>query len=535
MKRISALVIGIIALIGLIAIAIHQFIVLKEWDTRTTTSLLLALCVIGITLARILSGQGRVSHRAYRQQYDDILKTAFAEDRISRRRLYQAIDLFSQHQALRAVKKLDRLLPVCKLNADYAAVQAFRGLSLEEAGRTEEAIAAYEEAVQYDKWISTVWSNLGLLYMRTGESEKAIRAYEQAILADDSNPYAHNNLAAAHLRAGRTDDAIRSAQKALERNPRMFQAMSALAIALRMKGDLEASEQYAQLYALNGGDGQKLRQQLESVQAVAPSRASAQIDRIKQQLDATRKPLLRIGLTDAVPELTDSKIGGIPYLPRGTSYPLDSQGRPLRLLCQIDCRCCSGLPRSSGFPQQGLLQFFIRPDGLCGLDLDDQTRQDGFRVLYHPVIDPTVTEIEVRMRMPPIDETAVFPVAVSCRLSFTSDEERISRDDARFSERFTQLTGTPPRDLPPSVYTKIAYQFDGFGHKVGGYPAFTQEDPRVGELYDRYDTLLLQLDSDNAANPRILWGDSGVCSFFIGQDRLRRLDFSDVLYHWDCY
>ena len=36
-------------------------------------------------------------------------------------------------------------------------------------------------------------------------------------------------------------------------------------------------------------------------------------------------------------------------------------------------------------------------------------------------------------------------------------------------------------------------------------------------------------------NGYIMWGDSGVCNFFINKDKLKNLDFSDVLYNWDCY
>ena len=69
---------------------------------------------------------------------------------------------------------------------------------------------------------------------------------------------------------------------------------------------------------------------------------------------------------------------------------------------------------------------------------------------------------------------------------------------------------------------------------MGGYPAFAQEDPRSEEDGAEYDTLLLQIDSEIRGRQRIMWADSGVCHFFISRDNLRRLDFSDVLYHWDC-
>ena len=33
---------------------------------------------------------------------------------------------------------------------------------------------------------------------------------------------------------------------------------------------------------------------------------------------------------------------------------------------------------------------------------------------------------------------------------------------------------------------------------------------------------------------RILWGDAGAGAFFINSKKLEDLDFSDVLYSWDC-
>ena len=70
-------------------------------------------------------------------------------------------------------------------------------------------------------------------------------------------------------------------------------------------------------------------------------------------------------------------------------------------------------------------------------------------------------------------------------------------------------------------------------HRIGGYPYFTQEDPR--EENSKYDFLLFQLDSDYTDNTdKVMWGDSGIGNFFINSERLKKLDFSDVLYNWDC-
>lgn len=75
------------------------------------------------------------------------------------------------------------------------------------------------------------------------------------------------------------------------------------------------------------------------------------------------------------------------------------------------------------------------------------------------------------------------------------------------------------------------------GTKIGGYPFFTQSDPRereddeVKEKYE-YDTLLFQLDS---VDDHVMWGDCGIGNFFINRINLKNKDFSNVLFNWDCY
>ena len=69
------------------------------------------------------------------------------------------------------------------------------------------------------------------------------------------------------------------------------------------------------------------------------------------------------------------------------------------------------------------------------------------------------------------------------------------------------------------------------GHWLGGYPYFTQDDPRFSRPdYAACTRLLFQMDSSED----ILWGDMGVGNFFIAPEDLQQLDFSRVLYTWDC-
>ena len=265
-------------------------------------------------------------------------------------------------------------------------------------------------------------------------------------------------------------------------------------------------------------------------------------------LQKTAIPYMKLQLTDTKPSLFDSKVGGIGYVPRDAKIPEDSEGVQLRLLAQIDCAEIT----LEDFPHQGLLQFWIYDDDLSGADFDHPTVQNGFRILYHESVDPTVTEAEVLEKTLPFPEDeSFFPVEKEVALKLKKSMESLSfsdyRFDKKFAEKFNQLSPEEPIEEPYDldinmwdIEEPICKQFlenSGWGHKIGGFPAFTQSDPRdCMENADRFDTLLLQIDSGTIDDSHeIMWGDSGICNFFIHSEALRNCDFSEVLYNWDCY
>ncbi|MGI8932599.1 MAG: DUF1963 domain-containing protein, partial [Phormidesmis sp.] len=109
--------------------------------------------------------------------------------------------------------------------------------------------------------------------------------------------------------------------------------------------------------------------------------------------------------------------------------------------------------------------------------------------------------------------------------------------------QWTALTGFNPLAQGPDerniaegefwlMLDSYSQQFSG--HRLGGYPLFNQNDPRLGSQDDEPYVLLLQIDSEANGKIDILWGDAGICNFFIKPSALKKLDFSDVLYNWDC-
>lgn len=257
------------------------------------------------------------------------------------------------------------------------------------------------------------------------------------------------------------------------------------------------------------------------------------------------QPVMKIALKEENATIFDSKVGGIPYLPSQELWPLDEEGNQLRLLAQINCRDLQGLEM---FPQTGILQFFIKNDNdLWGLNLDDYMDQRGFRVIYHENVDDTVTEEMVKsflaQKEEQWEEDEYFPVNGEYRMNFMLGRESLSISDyrmelelkRRFKEHFPEDELLDFWDLEEEVYDAIMEEDGGQGHKVSGYPFFTQSDPR--EEGSEHNILLFQLDSEfgvKGSGDKVIWGDSGVGNFFIREEDLKKLDFSNILYNWDC-
>lgn len=197
------------------------------------------------------------------------------------------------------------------------------------------------------------------------------------------------------------------------------------------------------------------------------------------------------------------------------------------LLAQINF---AQMPALDGFPKTGILQFYIAGDDLMGMNFKDFTKQSNFRVVYHKDVE------DIHSISTNIDYSKFyFPLSTQLKIRFELTEKPMSCVENKFGELFNKAVGLEKNislyDLPESVYDMIAEKFDATGHRIGGYPFFTQNDPRAEKpVYNKYTMQLLQIDSDDD----IMWGDCGVCNFLIAAEDLAACKFDDVLYTWDC-
>ncbi len=251
----------------------------------------------------------------------------------------------------------------------------------------------------------------------------------------------------------------------------------------------------------------------------------AELENYRDQFEKSIKPFIKITTRRGKTLAWESKFGGNPYLPLGYAYPQDLQGNPMRLLAQINF---AELPDIGVFPGQGILQFYISPnDDVCGLNFDQPTDQGNFRVIYLPEVIKDYSKIMTDFSFLSENDD-YFPIGAEGGLQFEVKHAPVGTNDFQF-EKF--LNAAPHNFFDDQTWDWYHDHYSSTGHKMAGYAYFTQSDPRESDYAD-YDLLLLQIDTDDELN--IMWGDCGVANFFIKAADLKRLDFTKVLYNWDC-
>ena len=270
-------------------------------------------------------------------------------------------------------------------------------------------------------------------------------------------------------------------------------------------------------------------------------------------LEKNKKPMIKISLSDDKTNLFQSKFGGVPYLPKDVEVPKNKENEQLTLLAQINIE---ELPKNNIYPmEEGMLQFWILNDDVLGLDYDTHLG-DGFKVVYYKEIDKSITEEEVLEKYKPYkDEDSYFPIEGEFSLSFkltdgyfsdSNDDFReiVDKEMKKFhienKEKYKEILKVYDDKEYLSYWDiwdileedkEIGKKLFEAGHKIGGFPNFTQSDVR--EIGD-YEILLLQIDSEGTEKNEIMWGDCGIANFFIREKDLKELNFDKVIYNWDC-
>lgn len=263
-----------------------------------------------------------------------------------------------------------------------------------------------------------------------------------------------------------------------------------------------------------------------------PLKLPKELEAYRNEIEKTVKPFVSIQAEKGETTLFESKFGGNPYLPKSSEHPKDEQGNYMTLFAQINFE---EVPHIELMPTSGILQFFLSPtDEVYGLDFDNPNAQKNYRIVYHPVVLEDESGLVTDFSYVPDISDEYGPIVEEGKMRFELTIAPISIDDFRFEDMIDIDLAQPIKHKEYEDLYQLYYEeLSAAGHKIGGYPYFTQEDPRERKgPTNEYSILLFQADTDDEID--LMFGDSGVANFFIKEEDLRKRDFTNVLYNWDC-
>jgi len=146
---------------------------------------------------------------------------------------------------------------VCSINfagyePDEAEWHYRRALALEQAGRTNKAVAEYQAAIGLKPHHVSAHHNLGVICARQDKLDLAVAHYRRALEADPEAPDVHNDLGIALQRSGRRDQAMQHYREALRIDPDYADAHVNLGQLLVEQGqNVEGIDHFHKALALN--------------------------------------------------------------------------------------------------------------------------------------------------------------------------------------------------------------------------------------------------------------------------------------------
>lgn len=269
--------------------------------------------------------------------------------------------------------------------------------------------------------------------------------------------------------------------------------------------------------------------------------SAEELKNILTKIDSdTKKSMISINIgnqTSGNVAADASVIGGLP--PYVGEIPTNPKGKQLRFLIQINCKNLNSLP---DFPHSGIIQVWLNPHLYSDageykvLYFKDTKGQSNINEL-----DKSIYEDNSEWCLSDNSQYSIgFKSGTNYLAPYSFDE--VDDYDEMFAKYWNQVSSKKikasdvfdiikqiPKDFSPQLTRKGEY--NPYGNKLGGYPGFTQSDPRGKGWTSENNVLLLQLDS---VGP-MMWGDCGTAQVFIKKDELKALNFSNALYDWACY
>ncbi|MGC8877733.1 MAG: tetratricopeptide repeat protein [Anaerolineae bacterium] len=149
-------------------------------------------------------------------QENQIVLQIAPDDYISRRNLVLLYrDTGRIEQAIQEAQPLPGQTPQKELGPTWMLL----GELYQTAGRVDEAIAAYEKAIEAQPDLSGAYAALGALYFEQARLQDALRIYQQLVQLTPDDYVVHRQLALVYRELGQRDRALEEAQIALRKAP----------------------------------------------------------------------------------------------------------------------------------------------------------------------------------------------------------------------------------------------------------------------------------------------------------------------------
>ncbi|ELP89905.1 hypothetical protein EIN_473030 [Entamoeba invadens IP1] len=229
----------------------------------------------------------------------------------------------------------------------------------------------------------------------------------------------------------------------------------------------------------------------------------------------------------------NSCVGGVPYFPKGMEYPM-ADGQPLILLCQINY---SEMPKLANFPTEGLLQFFIGTGNYYGTEHSKLIYHKTVSLELNQSVPQSITDVLKNALKEDLPFKGAFRLTGKIGETFALPEDR----DTLF-EKLAMKYSVNSWDIEDDV-CKATDSLTTIKSQYGGCPNFIDENVYEDDRNTK-EVLLLQLASEEYKRdePRYYkneWSKVNYCQygsgfFFINGEKLKKLEFDDVTYTYDC-
>ena len=140
------------------------------------------------------------------------------------------------------------------------------GLSYDSLDRFDEAIAAYQKALEIDPKAHEVWVNLGVAYRLKGNYDQAITSYQKALAINPNYAEAHSSLGTLYILQGKPQEAVGKFETAIKLDPTLAVAHGNLALAYAMVDRFEdADAALRQSIVLGYKNAETIRERIEQL------------------------------------------------------------------------------------------------------------------------------------------------------------------------------------------------------------------------------------------------------------------------------